>query len=282
MDAAGPGRQARFGSLGKRVVSARDAQAALLDKLFDMITSEGEPQRLGAAADELFQSRSPLGVRVLESLVQKDPRFLVRDGRVFTAAKEGIGEDVPLDSLEFAVLDFETNGFAPGDRAIEVGIACFRQGEEVRTFETLLNPGTAISPFVVRLTGIQPGSLNGMPCFEEVWPQVNGLLDGRLLVAHNLPFDRRVLRNEVRVAGGDPRIGGDGLCTLKLARRLLPREESKGLDALANRFGFSFQARHRALDDARVTGKVLFRLLDMASERCPMETLGDLRDLLRN
>ncbi len=263
-------------------MSARDAHAALLDRLFDMITREGEPQRLGPAADALFQSRSPLGGRVLEALVRKDPRFGVRDGRVFALEKKGIAEDVPLESLEFAVLDFETNGFAPGERAIEVGIACFKMNREVQAFQTLLNPGTTISPFVVRLTGIQPRSLRGMPCFEDVWPEVSDLLDGRLLVAHNLPFDRRILRNEVRVAGGDPRIGEDGLCTLKLARRLLPKDESKGLDALADRFGFSFQARHRALDDARVTGRVLFRLLDMASEFGPMDTLGDLWGLLRN
>ncbi len=263
-------------------MSARDSHAALLDRLYDMITGEGEPQRLGPAAEALFKSPSPMGGRVLEALVQKDPRFHVRDGRVFATEKERIGKDVPLERLEFAVLDFETNGFAPGERAIEVGIACFRRGEEVGTFETLLNPGTAISPFVVRLTGIQPGSLDGMPSFEDVWPEMAGLLDGRLLVAHNLPFDRRILRNEVKVAGGDPRIGDDGLCTLKLARRILPRDESKGLDALANRFGFSFRARHRALDDARVTGRVLFRLIDMASDFRPMETLGDLRELLGN
>ena len=263
-------------------MSARDAQAALLDRLYAKMTRDGEPGSLEPLAESLFHSPGGLGVRVLDALLEKDPRFRVQDGRVFALPPKALSDESNLDSLEFAVLDFETNGFAPAERAIELGIACFTRGKEVRTFETLLNPGTAISPFVIRLTGIKPRQLKGMPCFEDIWPDVADILDGCLLVAHNLPFDRRILRNEVRHAGGDQSIGAGGLCTLKLARRLLPKDESKGLDALADRFGLSFQARHRALDDARVTGKVLFRLLDIAAEHTPLETLGDLRSLLDN
>jgi DNA polymerase-3 subunit epsilon len=254
----------------------------MLDRLYAKLTRDGEPGGLEPLAESLFHSRGRLSVRVLAALLERDPRFRVQDGRVFAIPPKTFSGECSLDSLEFAVLDFETNGFAPGERAIELGIACFTRGKEVRTFETLLNPGTAVSPFVVRLTGIKPRQLRGMPCFEDVWPDVADILDGRLLVAHNLPFDRRILRNEVQHAGGDPRVGAGGLCTLKLARRLLPKDESKGLDALADRFGLSFQARHRALDDARVTGKVLFRLLDMAAEHTPLATLGDLRSFLDN
>jgi DNA polymerase III epsilon subunit family exonuclease len=263
-------------------MSVRDSQTALLDRLYAKMIGNGEPGSLEPLAESLFHSRGGIGARVLGALLEKDPRFHVQGDRVSAIPPKTFSDESSLDSLEFAILDFETNGFAPGERAIEVGITCFTQGREVRTFETLLNPGTAISPFVVRLTGIRPRQLEGMPRFEDIWPDVADMLDGRLLVAHNLPFDRRILRNEVRRAGGDPRVGEEGLCTLKLARRLLPKDESKGLDALADRFGLSFQARHRALDDARVTGKVLFRLLDMAAEHTPLETLGDLRSLLDN
>jgi DNA polymerase III epsilon subunit-like protein len=60
----------------------------------------------------------------------------------------------------------------------------------------------------------------------------------------------------------------------------LPKEEPKRLDALAERFSLNFQARHRALGDARVTGALLQILLDLATERAPLDTLGDLEAFL--
>jgi DNA polymerase III subunit epsilon len=254
----------------------------LLDALFDSLAGTGGSVPLRECAALLLKSPpSDTAARILEPMVKQDPRFLLNCGRVFLSPRKGRAEDEPLSSIEFAVLDFETNGFAPDDRAIEVGVACFRGGREIERFDCLVNPGTGISRFVQRLTGIQESDLEGRPGFEEIWPDLSNILNGRILTAHNLPFDRRILRKEIqRIRGGRPRIGENGICTLKLARRLLPKGESKRLDALADRFGFSFEARHRAYGDARVTGKLLYRLLEAASEEHPMETWADLRRLL--
>lgn len=233
-----------------------------------------------AAVRFLRADRPDLARKILANLIPQDLRFHVQGDFLVLRASASLPDLIPLRNVTFAVVDFETNGLPPGDRAIEVGVACFRDWAEVSTFETLIDPGTPLSPFVVRLTGIQPDDLYGKPCFEEIWPELWRLLEGRILVAHNLPFDRRILRYEVSRLETPRRVGEDGLCTLRLARRLLSRGEPKSLDALAERFGLEFAARHRALDDARVAGRVLFRLIDMAAERVPMETLGDLRVFL--
>ena len=112
---------------------------------------------------------------------------------------------LPLEELTFAVLDFETNGCPPRDRAIELGISVWRCGEEVATYERLIDPGTPVAPFVTRLTGIRQSDLQGCPEFEEILPEVVPLLEGSVLVAHNLPFDRRILLDELdRVEGTPP------------------------------------------------------------------------------
>ena len=256
--------------------------ANLLDRLVHMLEQAGGELSLEAAALEILKaSRPDLARKVLANLVKEDLRFHLRGGVLALRPTAGLAEQALLHQTVFAVLDFETNGLPPGDRAIEVGVACFLGGTEIAAFETLIDPGTPISPFVIRLTGIRPQDLQGKPPFEDIWPGLASLLEERVLVAHNLPFDRRILRYEVSRLGHSRPVGIDALCTLKLARRLLPKGEPKSLDALAERFGLEFAARHRALDDARVAGRLLYKLLDMAAEQVPMETMGDLRAFLK-
>jgi DNA polymerase III epsilon subunit family exonuclease len=256
--------------------------AGVLDRLWRMLEEAGGELPLDKSAVELLRaSRADLARKVLVNLVKDDPRFHVRGGVLALRPPRGLADQTALHDVAFAVLDFETNGLPPGDRAIEVGAVCFQRGAEVAAFETLIDPGTPVSPFVIRLTGIRPEDLLGKPAFEEVWPDLAPLLEGRVLVAHNLPFDRRILKCEVARLGFAGPVATEALCTLKLARRLLPKGEPKSLDALAERFGFEFTARHRALDDARVAGRLLYKLLDMAAERAPMETMGDLRALMK-
>ncbi|MGC8763692.1 MAG: 3'-5' exonuclease [Acidobacteriota bacterium] len=231
---------------------------------------------LGEAADLCLRCGpgSP-GRRVMAALLRKDGRFRLEEGRVSLRPPPPL-PGLPLEEAEVAVLDFETNGLPSPERAIEVGIAVFRAGVEVECFSSLLDPGTPLSLFVARLTGISEADLRGAPAFADLWPRLEGILRGRVLAAHNLPFDGRILALEAeRLPAALPPLLGR-VCTLRLARRLLPREEAKSLDALAWRFGLSFEARHRALDDARVAGRLLFRLVELAREEREVRSLGDL------
>lgn len=248
----------------------------LLDRLLEVLEGTGGRVALAEVAPSLLRTgESGLASRVLESLARGDERFLVEDGVILLAPERDPFLGSPLEEVGFAVLDFETNGLGAGERAIEVGLALFRGREEEGSFHTLVNPGTPVAPFVTRLTGLRETDLAGQPGFGEIWEEMKGHLAGRVLVAHNLPFDRAVLRKEVALIGHrlPPH---QALCTLRLARRLFPRQDPKNLDALAERFSLSFTARHRALDDARVTGRLLYRLLDVAGESVSMTNWEDL------
>src|SRR5699024_6473274 len=73
------------------------------------------------------------------------------------------------------------------------------------------------------------------------------------------------------------------LCTVRLARRVLSRDEAPSvrLAALAGLFSVTGRPTHRALDDARVTVDVLHALIDRVGDR-GVRTVGDLRSYLPN
>ena len=263
--------------------------ASLEDRAAGILEGSGGEGNLSDLAMRLLKTGpGPGASEVLRALLRHDSRFQVSGAKVILVPPLPPGENscdpfaqLPLAELPLAVMDFETSGWETADRAIEVGVACFVGGEEVGSFETLLDPGVPPSPFVMRLTGIRAADLRGKPAFSEGWPGLARLFRGRVVAAHNLPFDMGVLRRELmRSEGRDAFDHGGQLCTLKLARRLVPRGESRGLDALAERFSLRFSARHRALDDARVAGRLFYRLAALAAQERELATWGDLQQFL--
>src|SRR6266850_689971 len=184
-----------------------------------------------------------------------------------------------LEHSRFAVVDVETTGVraSNGGRILEVAVAILEAGTIHLAFEALLDPGTAIPPWVVRLTGITDGLVAGRPRFGDVAAGLGRALDAGVFVAHNARFDWRFLEAECRAAGVRAP-GGKPLCTVRLTRRLVPELRHRGLDQVAAFFGVDNPARHRAFGDALATAHVLRALLGRARER-GVETLEQLVEL---
>ncbi|MDB4912471.1 MAG: polymerase epsilon subunit [Gemmatimonadetes bacterium] len=169
-----------------------------------------------------------------------------------------------LTSLSFAVVDVEATGGQPfrGDRITEIAIVIVRDGQIERTYETLVNPQRSIPPFVSRLTNITWEMVSGKPTFAGVCAEVVRELDGHIFVAHNAGFDWRMVSGEVQRTSGRV-LAGRRLCTVRLARRLLPQLRSRSLDSVTNWYGVEIPegGRHRAGGDAIATAKCLVRML---------------------
>jgi DNA polymerase-3 subunit epsilon len=131
--------------------------------------------------------------------------------------------------------------------------------------ERLVEPGVPIPPFVTRLTGINAAMVSGKPRLESLLPDLWRLLQGAVVVAHNASFDCNFLSSAFGRVGLPWQ--GERLCTLRLARRLLPGLHSYRLDSLCAFLGFSFVQRHRAGPDAEATLSLLQHLLATAAER---------------
>jgi DNA polymerase-3 subunit epsilon len=173
----------------------------------------------------------------------------------------------PLIDVEFVVLDFETTGgSAANDRITEVGAVKVRGGEVLGTFQTLIDPQVAIPPLISALTGITDSMVAAAEPIETVLPCLLEFLGGAVLVAHNAPFDHRFLQANLE-RHHYRRLTNRVVCTARLARKLLPRDEVPNvrLATLAAYLGATATPCHRAFTDARATVDVLHALLERAA-----------------
>jgi len=117
-------------------------------------------------------------------------------GRPADAAQGTFDElGTPLAEVTFVVVDLETTGGSPADCGItEVGAVKVRGGEVLGEFHTLVDPGSAIPPFIQVLTGITDAMVAGSPRIAAVLPGFLEFARGSVLVAHNAPFDVGFLR----------------------------------------------------------------------------------------
>lgn len=204
------------------------------------------------------------------------------DAPGFAAAEPSLRE------VTFVVVDLETTGSRAKagpdghrDAITEIGAVKVRGGEVIGEFATLVDPGRDIPPQIVELTGITTAMVRNAPTIATVLPMFLEFAHGAVLVAHNAGFDIGFLRAAARQCG----IAWPGqtpvLCTVRLARRVLSREEAPSvrLSALARLVGAATEPTHRALDDARATVDVLHALIERVGNQ-GITTLAELRGYL--
>jgi DNA polymerase-3 subunit epsilon len=186
--------------------------------------------------------------------------------------------DEPLRDTTFTVVDLETTGGTAGSDSItEIGAVKVRTGEVLGEFQTLVDPGVPIAPFVSVLTGITDSMVSVAPRIEAVLPSFLEFARGSVLVAHNAPFDVGFLRNACAALDvawpAFPVVD-----TAVLARRVLTRDEVPNckLGTLARFFHATTEPVHRALADARATVDVLHALLDRLGS-LGVQSLSELR-----
>lgn len=160
-----------------------------------------------------------------------------------------------------AVIDFETSGSTPGQgaRATEIAIVMVDGGEVTGSFQSLMNGGVWIPPFIAQLTGITNAMVESAPQAREVMRKAHDFVAGAPMVAHNAPFDQGFWRAEMGLAGLDaPHLFA---CTVRLSRRLYPNAPNHRLGTLVEYHGIdSAGPAHRAMADASVTAQMLLRM----------------------
>lgn len=160
-----------------------------------------------------------------------------------------------------AVIDFETTGISPdaGARAAEIAAVLLRDGRVVDRYQSLMNAGTWVPPFIEQLTGITNEMLRAAPPAAKVMREVADFVGAHPLVAHNASFDCRFWDAELgRI--GRTRVQ-EFACTMLLARRIYPEAPNHKLGTLVEFAGLPVAGRHhRALADAEMAASLLMRL----------------------
>jgi DNA polymerase-3 subunit epsilon len=148
-------------------------------------------------------------------------------------------------------VDLETTGTsATHGRILEIGMLKVESGAVVDTFSSLINPLTYIPPEIERLTGISEKDVENAPTFDSLAKDIYAFIKDSIFVAHNVRFDYGFLKSEF--ARSEITFTAKHFCTVRLSRLLYPRFRRHNLDSIIERFGFSCENRHRALDDAKV------------------------------
>ena len=217
---------------------------------------------------ELADLDPQVAAALVAELIGEDWRLRVCDGD--SCEVEALCEDDECRALaqtDFVVFDIETTGpKMPPSRVMEIGAARVRDGRIVAEFQTLVNPLMPIPPFIANLTGIRDEMVAGAPTFDEIAADWLDFADTSVLVAHNAVFDVRFINHEVSNVFPGRRMMNSHICTVSLARQLLPELKSFRLAALAEHFAVPHRTRHRAGDDARATASVFLRLLEHLDE----------------
>jgi ATP-dependent DNA helicase DinG len=154
-----------------------------------------------------------------------------------------------------AIVDLETTGLAveAGAELLEFGALLVDPGEErVVTLASLVKPCGAVPRPVKRLTGLSDADLDGAPPLQALQGELRAALTGRRIIAHNASFERAFLSHYVEPALAS----AEFLDTLDLLALTHPDAPDLRLESFT-RMLFGTEERHRALDDALDTARVI-------------------------
>lgn len=165
-----------------------------------------------------------------------------------------------MEPKDYTVIDLEMTGLsAKRDKVIEIGAVHIRNGKMAETYATLVNPQLPIPLGVTELTGITDDMVRRDGITED--EAIGGMIDfigDDVIVGHNVGFDYSFLK---QWAVNKKRPLAVLACdTLKIARQVLPRLESKTLENLCVYYQIRREQAHRALEDSIETG-ILFEKL---------------------
>ena len=174
---------------------------------------------------------------------------------------DGIDVDKTLstawhEGVKFVAIDTKTTGFSESDRIVEFAAVTFIDGEIVDQYETLIKVHRDPGP--VHVHGITPMMLEAAPLYSGVAADIASRLDGAVLVGHNLNFDVRMLKQEMKRLEDAIFKPGKGVCTYLLTKQKL---------SLAAEAVGEIKPNQTALQDARIVVSLMLKHVDDTTVR---------------
>ena len=179
---------------------------------------------------------------------------------------------------KYILFDTETTGNQEEDRIIQVGAMIIDANGKVEVFDELCSTVLPIKIKAMVIHGITPNLIEGKGIFTETnfYKTLQSLNNQEnYLIAHNIPFDMGMMEKEGFVS--QIRI----IDTLRVARHLLPEQESKALQYLryalelykeeqdeADKYNITIKA-HDAIGDVLIMKLLLSKLVAIAKEQFP-------------
>ncbi|WP_342438850.1 3'-5' exonuclease [Paenibacillus sp. FSL L8-0436] len=169
--------------------------------------------------------------------------------------------------MNFTAIDFETANSSRSS-ACSLGLVQVREGVITAEHVWLIDPRQRFDGMNIAIHGITPSMVQGQPTFAELWPLLQPLLQGEIVVAHNAAFDMSVLRYCLD-ASGTSYPNFQYMCTYLLGKKMLQELPSHKLNVISQHFGIRLK-HHDALDDARAAAIILLKLMEQQQQFEPL------------
>ncbi|MEK3875879.1 TerD family protein [Paenibacillus sp. FSL M7-0420] len=173
--------------------------------------------------------------------------------------------------MDFTAIDFETANSGRSS-ACALGLVQVRDGIVTAEHNWLIDPRQRFDGMNIAIHGITPSMVRGQPTFAELWPTVEPLLQGEIVIAHNAAFDMSVLRyclDDYSLCYP----GFQYLCTYLLGKKMLQDLPSHKLNVISAHFGIRLK-HHDALEDARASALILLKLMEQWQQFDPLLLAG--------
>ena len=161
---------------------------------------------------------------------------------------------------KIAAFDVETPNWN-NDRMSSIGLAVIENGIITETFSSLVDPETHFDSFNTMLTGIDGESVRGAPVFPEIWEKIAPIMTGSLIIAHNAPFDMRVLASCLAHYETDCQQYLRYACTVQMGRRCYPGLPDHKLSTMCRYRSIPLD-HHKAESDALACAKLFLDYIE--------------------
>lgn len=174
--------------------------------------------------------------------------------------------------MHYYAIDFETAN-EKRNSACALGIVEIDNHKLINKWDYLINPEDEFNPFYTLLHGIKSEDIIDKPTFADIWPEINSILEGNLVVAHNASFDMSVLRNTLdKYKIPYPNI--DYTCTRILSKKTWPSLINYKLNTICSHLEIEFK-HHEAYEDALACAKIFEKILEITNT-------NDIKELCNN
>ena len=176
-------------------------------------------------------------------------------------------KELKLKDATYVVFDVETTGLsAERDRLIEIAAVKVKNGAEIDSFESYINPQRPISELITRLTSITNDDVKDAPLEKEVMTNFYNWIDeDDILVAHNAKFDLGFLDTCFERLGLENK-NNASIDTLFVSRAENKEAKRHGLSNLAKLYKVRLVQHHRAIYDTKATAEIFVKMLDQLYE----------------
>jgi len=161
------------------------------------------------------------------------------------------------EKMNYVCIDVETARHSK-ESLCSIGLCIVENGKIVDEYYKLIKPpGNKYHYIHTKIHGLSASDTKDSPTFKEAWHEIEPLLKGNVLIAHNVNFDKSCLKATMEYYGinyNNLGVEHKWKCSWKLAK--VKGYFPANLKALSKRFGISTEGHHNASCDARMCAKI--------------------------